>query len=177
MKNQLRPVTFVQGTRDFYRPNYYVQNILIKALSEGITDPNELKKIAHLDKVADVYRSLDKLAIRKEYHEALTRSGISLDYIVGGIKKLADTADKDAVRLKSLELLLRSLGLEKYEELEISGKNWEEIIIEAEANKAEGEVLNSEDIVEYKIDVPETPEKAKKNREKENKLGRQLYEK
>ena len=83
---KLKPIVFVQGDTQFYRQNKYAQNLLIKALSDGVTDPYELKKIAGLNKVTDVYRSLDKLALRKEYHDALARAGISLDYIVEGIK-------------------------------------------------------------------------------------------
>ena len=78
-----KPVVFVQGSRSgFYSQNTFAQNLLLKALSKGVTDPQELKKIAGLKRVADVYRTLDKMAIRKEYHESLAAAGISLDYIV-----------------------------------------------------------------------------------------------
>jgi len=167
---------FVQGKREFYRKNYYVQNILIKALSEGVTEPEELRKIAHLDKVADVYRSLDKLAIRREYHDALARNGISLDYIVDNIKELAEGAKSDSTKLKSLEILLRSLGLEKYEESEVGGKGWEDIIIEAEEKKASDVKSKRLDVSDYTVITPETPEKEKKTRERERAMGKELYE-
>ncbi len=171
----LKPVIFVQGKEKFYRPNYYVQNILIKALSEGVTDPEELRKLASLEKVADVYRSLDKLAIRKEYHEALARSGISLDYIVSRIRDLADNAEKDDVRLHSLQTLLKSLGLEKYEQEEGKGKSWEELImqIEKEKGSVQKSSLNGDD--DYEVKIPKIPETEKKIREIEKTMGKELY--
>jgi len=174
---ELKPVVFVQGSKEFYRPNYYVQNILIKALSEGITDPKELQKIASLEKVADVYRSLDKLAIRKEYHEALARNNISLDYIVENIKGLADNARREEVQLHSLQTLLRSLGLEKYERQESGGKNWEELIREVNEGKGreENDFIDGE--VEYEVITPEVPNEEKEIRRKEAALGKELYEK
>ena len=80
-----RPVVFVGGngqkSSSFYNQNTYAQNLLLKALSQGVTDPQELKKISGLNRIADVYRSLDKLAIRREYHEALVANGVDLVFI------------------------------------------------------------------------------------------------
>lgn len=173
--NQLKPVIFVQGREEFYRPNYYVQNILIKALSEGVTNPEELRKLAGLEKVADVYRSLDKLAIRKEYHEALARSGISLDYIVSKIKDLADNAEKDDVKLHSLQTLLKSLGLEKYEQQEGKGKSWEELIMQIEKKKEPDKKNVLDGDAEYEVKIPQVPEREKKVREIEESMGKELY--
>ena len=66
-----KPIITYQGKTGYYRENSYVQNPLLKALTQGITDPKELRKISGLGKVADVYRTLDKMALRKEYHKAL----------------------------------------------------------------------------------------------------------
>jgi hypothetical protein len=173
--NQLKPVVFVQGKEKFYRPNYYVQNILIKALSEGVTDPEELRKLASLERVADVYRSLDKLAIRKEYHDALARSGISLDYIVSKIKDLADNAEKDDVKLHSLQTLLKSIGLEKYEQQEGKGKSWEELIMQIEQKKEPDKKNVLDGDVDYEVKVPQMPEPEKKIREIEKTMGKELY--
>lgn len=178
MKN-LKPVIFVQGDSQFYRPNYYAQQILMKALSDGITDPKELMRVAGLNRVVDVYRSLDKLAIRKEYHEALARNGITFDYIVKGIKGVADDARSDSVRLHGLQTLLRSIGLEKYEQQDDSGKTWEEIILKAidkeDEDKDSMDVIEGK-IEEYKVDAPQIPNEEKEDRKRERKIGKGLYE-
>jgi len=175
---KLKPVIFVQGDRSFYRENLYGQNLLIKAMSEGITSPEELKKAAGLKTVAEVYRTLDKLAIRREYHDALQRNGVTLDTIVGGIKTLAETSVKDSTRLKGWELLLKSLGLDKYEKDEESGKNWEELVVEASEknkNKPKEDVKQLEES-DYEVIVPKTPDAEKKRQEEEKEVGQQLYE-
>lgn len=175
---KLKPVVFVQGDRSFYRENLYGQNLLIKAMSEGITDPKELKHAAGLKTVAEVYRTLDKLAIRKEYHNALAKNGVTLDVIVNGIKDLAQTSKKDAVKLKGWELLLKSLGLDKYEKDEESGKNWEELIMEAsEKNKDKPKIdIKQLEESDYEVIIPKTPEAEKKRQQEEKEVGQQLYE-
>jgi len=44
--------------------------LLLKAL-KVTQDPTELKKMIGVKTVAEVYRTLDKLSLRKEYHKAL----------------------------------------------------------------------------------------------------------
>ncbi len=80
-KKKLKPVIFIEGDNSFYRENRFAQNLLLKALSSGVTDPQELRKVAGLKSVADVYRTLDKMAIRKEYHAALAEQGMTLEFI------------------------------------------------------------------------------------------------
>lgn len=148
-------------------------------MSEGVTNPKELRDIAGLKSVAEVYRTLDKLAIRKEYHQALAKAGVSLDYIVKGFKNLADNAEKDDTRLKSLQSLLKSVGLDKYEKEETAAQGWEEAILKAAEKKeidSDNPKMIEGEFEEYKVDVPEVPEDEKKKEEKENKVGRELYE-
>jgi hypothetical protein len=168
------PVSFSQGGVDRYRENTYVQNILLKALSQGITDPKELKKISGLGRVADVYRSLDKLSIRKEYHQALVDNKVDLGFIVKGLKSLSQRSDSDVVKLNSFQTFLKSLGLDKYEKQEDSGKGWEEAIIEA-SEKGD----DKEDIIEgeYEVNIPETPDSESDRQNRENKIGKDLYAK
>jgi len=193
MKNKLKPIVFIEGDRQFYRENKFAQNILLKALSDGITDINELRKLAGLKNAADVYRTLDKMAIRKEYHAALTRGGLDLDYLVNNIKSIIDSADTDGVKLKAVQTLLRSLGLYRYEKQEDTGKGWEEAVIEAIEKKGkpkeitEGEIVEGEfeekkeveegEVKDYEVILPPMPEEEKKKHEEENKLGEELYEK
>jgi len=184
MKKIAKPVVFVQGDVEFYRQNKYAQNLLIKALSEGVTDPYELQKMAGLSKVTDVYRSLDKLALRKEYHVALQNAGISLDYIVGGIKKITDSSNSEKIKLAALQTLLKSMGLDRYEKEEAGGKNWEEVVLNAMAKEAETKRLGDgktiegefEEVKDYDVKVPPTPEDEKKRQDKEKKIGKELYD-
>ena len=174
---KLKPAVFIQGDKQYYRDNRFAQNILLKALSQGITNANELRKIAGLRTVADVYRTLDKLAIRKEYHGALTRLGIDLDYIAGGIKTVIDTTDKDAIKLKGLQTLLRSIGLERYEKDDETGKSWEETIITAfkEEDKDGNKALLADEEEDYEVIAPPVPEEEQVKRDEEKKLAEQLY--
>ena len=171
-----KPVVFVSGENSFYRQNTYVQNILLKALSQGVTDPNELRKVAGLRRVADVYRSLDKLAIRKEYHEALVANGVDLNFITEGLKDLAENGT-DKIRLGSFNTLLKSIGLDKYEKQEESGKSWEEEILKA--SKVKDDVIDGEivedDIEKYEVIVPEIPKEEMERQQEEKRVGKELY--
>ena len=181
MKNEeKKPVVFVGGNSQkkgsFYSQNIYAQNLLLKALSQGITDPEELRKAAGLKRIAEVYRTLDKIAIRKEYHDALARNGIDLDFIVEGFKSLVD-GGTDKIKLGSLNSLLKSLGLEKYEKQEETGKSWEEEIIKT--SKAKKDVIDGEvvkdDVKKYEVIAPEIPIEEVKRQEEEKRVGRELY--
>jgi len=174
MKN-LKPVIFLEGKVNHYRENTYAQNLILKALSQGITDVDELKKIAGLKTAAEVFRTLDKMQIRKGYHEALSKAGMDLDYIVDGLKKLIDTSDSDKIKLGSLQTVLKSVGLDKYEKQEDAGKNWEELIIEL-SEKNEGKVTDMIDAKEYEVKTPLLPESAKKRQEDEKRIAKELYE-
>ena len=178
---KLKPIIFIQGDKEFYRENNFAQNIILKGLSDGVTNINELRKMAGLRCAADVFRTLDKLTIRKEYHEALGANGIDLNYITRGIKNIAEKADKDAVKLKAFQMLLRSLGLERYEADDETGKNWEETIISAfddgDGKIKEEDAPKLEEIeADYAVVVPKIPESVKKRQVAEKKLAKELYE-
>ena len=172
---KLKPVVFVQGLRNFYGENRYTQNILLKAMMGGVTDPKELKKIAGLKTVADVYRTLDKIAIRREYHEALSRNGISLDLIVQGIKGIALSSGSDKTRLAAFQTFIKSLSLDKYDSDGDSGKDWEEKLMEYHDSKdlVEGDIVPDK---KYIVDVPKIPESAKEKIEEDEKIGKNIYE-
>jgi hypothetical protein len=172
MKN-LKPVIFIQGDRQFYRENKYAQTILLKAMSDGVTDPDQLRKIAGLKTVAEVYRTLDKLAIRKEYHEALARQGITMDEIIKGIRDIATSSEKDDTKLKAWQTLLKSIGLDKYEKQENVGKGWEEIIMEKVES---GKPVMEGEFEEYVVDTPVVPESVEIETKKEKNIGKGLYE-
>jgi hypothetical protein len=134
-------------------------------------NPQELKKLAGFRTVAEVYRTLDKLAIRKEYHEALLRHGMDLDAIVGGIKGVAENSEEDAVKLNAYKTLLKSLGLDVYKESESNNKEtWEDLIRNADSTK---EIKKVED--KYDVIIPMIPDDVQKQRNEENKFGQDLY--
>ena len=184
MSNE-KPVVFVQGDVEKYRKNDYAQYLLLKALKDGITDPKELKKIIGASRIADVYRNLDKLAIRKEYHQALIDNEIDFNFIAKGIKALAEGGDTDKVKLASLQTLLKSVGLDKYEKQEEMSAGWEEEILKAsekdkekdlehEQKKLEG-VDKKKEIKEYEVDKPAIPHDEKVKMEEERNFGKELY--
>jgi len=166
----------VDGKTDRHRNNDLAQRLLLKALSEGITDPKDMKKIAGLRTAADVYRTLDKMSLRREYHEALSRCGIDFDYLIGGIKKICDKSDSDKVRLKGFEMLLRSVGLDKYDKIEDTSKNWEDTIIKLSEDGTPMGKSPTADRSDYTVDTPLTPPEEAKKRAEEQALAESFYE-
>jgi len=175
-ETKLKPVIFEKGRYNFHSQGLFQQNLLLKAM-QVTSDPEELRKMAGMKTVAEVYRTLDKLAIRKEYHEALVRNKVDLDYIVDGIKGICETASKDQVKLAGYKTLLKSLGLEEYkEEKTETGKNWESLIRDMVQKENNGEKIIEGEIENYEVTVPEIPENEKAKREIEREAGRSLYE-
>jgi len=171
MKTILKPVTFIKGEYPYHRDNKFQQNLLLRAL-QVTTNPEDLRKMAGFRNTAEVLRTLDKLAIRKEYHEALSRNGIDLDSIVAGIKDVTNSVfAKGETKLRAYQILLKSLGLDEYKEsASDAGKNWEDAIKEQ---------LNKEkkvQIGEYDVIIPEIPETERKKIELERQAGKGLYE-
>ena len=149
--------------------------LLLKALK--ITqDPKQLKEMIGVRTVAEVYRTLDKLAMRKEYHEALSREGISFDYIIQGIKQEAESGDKSSDRLKAFQILLKSLGMEKYEDTQIAGGSWEDELLRIDAAKNEDNAVVDIAPADYDVITPVLPESVRIIKEKEKKEGQSLYE-
>ena len=171
--NKLKPVVFVQGKYAYNNQNTTQQIMLLRAL-QITQDPKKLKELIGVRTVADVYRTLDKIAMRKEYHSALGKSGITFDYVVKGIKKEIDGADKASDRLAGLNMILKSIGLDRYEESAISGSGWEDILlkINEKVNRKEEAPV----IAEYEVVEPEMPEDVRIAKEKANKEAKGLYE-
>lgn len=177
MKKNLKPVVFVSGNSQYYSNNVFQQNQLLKAMQTTV-DVNELRKAINVKSKAMVYRTLDKLAIRKEYHESLIRNDLTLDSIVVGLKNIAENSFKDTTKLSAYKTILRSLGLDKYEDMENVGKSWEEVLMKAMEgdNKQLKEAEQSAEIEgEYEVKVPEAPQKEKNKRLVEQELADQLY--
>jgi len=135
MAKKLKPVIYTTNTYSKGAAQTTQQVILLKAL-QITSDPNKLRQMMGVRTVAEVYRTLDKLAMRKEYHAALERMGISFDYIVGGIKGIADGGFKDSDKLNAYKVLLKSLGMEKYEAADQgSSGTWEEELLKIDKTK------------------------------------------
>ena len=130
-----------------------------------------MRKLAGVKEAATVFRALDKLAMRKEYHEALARNGISLDSIVSGIKGLCESSGSDATKLRAYQTLLTSLGLDKYEKTEETVKSWEDAVLQNSDTKQ----LGSGETEEYDVDVPKIPKTEERMREEEKKIASELY--
>ncbi|MCK5616271.1 hypothetical protein KAR91_81165, partial [Candidatus Pacearchaeota archaeon] len=128
--------------------------------------------------MAEVYRTLDKLSIRKEYHQALVRQGISLDFIIGGVKDIAINA-KDKTALAAFQTLLKSVGMDKYEDVAQGTRGWEDLILDAEKKNneridagKEPEVIES---TEYTVVEPKIPQEVLDKQSEELELADQLY--
>lgn len=177
---KLKPVTFVNAkyNRTKHRQNTTQQVLLLKALK--ITqDPQKLKQMIGVRTVAEVFRTLDKMAMRREYHSALINSGIDFKFIVDGIKTECLGAEKSADRLKGYQILLKSMGMDNYnEKTEGGGGGWEEALQKITKEKEESKQLEApefDDDGEYEVDVPELPESVKKRKELEEAEGKSLY--
>jgi len=171
--NKLKPIVFTRSNNKNYNKNLFQQNLLLKALTYT-TDLKELKEIAKFHTEAEVLRTLDKLSIRKEYHNALVKNKLDLDYLVSGIKKICDEGGSDKVKLNALQTILKSLGLEKYDTLETQGKNWEEILLQIyEKEKVEKNTTIEGD---YDVITPEMPEEERKKRESDREIEKSIYE-
>jgi len=171
---KLKPAVFVNGRYGWNAQNTTQQILLIKALSIT-SNPKKLRDLIGVKTVADVYRTLDKIAMRKEYHAALAKAGITFDYVVENIKGVVDTARKDSDKLKGLEMILKSIGLEKYEETAIGGGGWEEALLKV-TNGKDSDAEDSVKIVPYDVVTPEMPEHIRIAKEKSNKEAKGLYE-
>lgn len=171
---KLKPVIFIKGQFNYHRQSEFQQGLLLKAL-QVTSDPKELRKMIGVRTVAEVYRTLDKLAIRKEYHEALAQHGLDLYTIVNGIKDICMTADSDSVRLRGYQTLLKSIGLEEYKEsVEESKGGWEEALLEyTEKNR---QIEAPKKTVDYEVIFPEVPEEEKKRVDREKEAAKGLYD-
>ena len=170
-QNKLKPIVYTNHILKRHAPNKTQQLFLLKAL-QVTQDPQKLKEMIGVKTVADVFRTLDKIAIRKDYHSALEKNGISLDFIVAGIKDIATGAMKDQDRLNAFKTLLKSIGLDDYNTESGSAQGtWEEVLlkkIEENDKTPEGEETVIE---EYVVVEPPMPDSVKKAQEADQELS------
>jgi hypothetical protein len=177
-KIKLRPVVFSGSKYKKNAKNTAQQMFLLKALK--ITqDPYKLRNLIGVKTVTEVYQTLDKLAMRKEYHKALSKAGLSFDYMVKGIKDIADNATKDDVKLRAFQALLKSVGMEKYDvDSQGAGGTWEEVLLK-KINDEKGDNPAQDNIsvpIKYDVQIPEIPESEKLNQQDETYLTGSIYD-
>jgi len=173
-ESKMKPVMFVKSKGKYYRNNEFQQNVLLEAL-QHTDDLDELKKIAKFHTKAEVLRTLDKLSIRKGFHDALEKNGLDLNYLVEKFKGLCDS-DSEKISLGAANTMIKSLGLDKYDVTESSGKNWEELLVDVIDKEREEGTKQIEGVTQYDVKRPEVPEEELKKQKEESELGKSLYE-
>jgi len=173
-KNKPLPVTFISGKYGYYQKNTFQEQLLLKAM-RVTSDPQKLRKMIGAKTVADVARVYDKISSRKEYNSALQKLGMDFDWIAKGLKVEAETAEKSADRIKALQIVLKSLGMDAYEDVPMDTGSWEDLILKASETKPEQ--IEAPDIIDadYEVVQPKIPEAMRKMREREDKQGKDLY--
>lgn len=170
----LKPVVFVQGKYGYNAQNTTQQVLLLKAM-QITQDPKRLREMIGVKAVADVYRTLDKIAMRKEYHSQLSKHGLTFDYIAKHLKDTIDGAEKDKDRLSGLSMLMKSIGMDKYDETATGGGGWEDVLLKINGKVPAGETVLPK-APEYEVIVPTMPEDVRLAKEKSNNEARGLYE-
>ena len=172
----LKPVIFVQGKYAYNSQNTAQQLMLLKAL-QVTQDPKKLREMIGVKTVAEVYRTLDKIIMRKEYHSTLVKLGMDFEYIAKGLKKEIDGADKSSDRLMGLNMLLKSIGLDKYEETSTGGGNWQDALLElSKVTESSNGTVPVVDVPKYDVVEPPMPEHLRLAKEKANKESKGLYD-
>lgn len=179
-EKKYKPVVYSTNSCPSRAQNTTQQMLLLKGL-QITSDPQELKTMMGVKTVSDVYRTLDKLSIRKDYHQALERAGLDMDFVVKGLQSIAVGAERDSDRLSAFKTILQSLGLDKYESSDSpTGGTWEAELLKALERDKEQKQLNpgaksAIEIDDYEVKVPELPESARKLREEEEALTKSIY--
>jgi len=137
--------------------------------------PLNHKQLIGANTVAEVNRTLATLTIRREFHDALTKAGISFEFLIEGIKREAIGGDKSMDRLKAYEMLLKTLGLDKYDDVSTGPtSSWEERLLKAiegheeilDKEVARAPQLKAPEVraAEYSVVTPQVPVSAQAKR-------------
>lgn len=147
---------------------------VLKAISQGATDVDSIRKMAGLKHTAEVYMAIDRLSLRREFHASLAKHGLTMDYIVSSLKGLCDDSD-GKLKLDVLTTIIKALGLTKHDETtEASAKSWEETILEKVTDTTER--VGEDGKVRYEVDVPDVPEDIAEVHRIQDQEGREVYE-
>lgn len=174
-KQILKPVIFVRGKYGYYSQNTFQQNLLLKAMQVTV-DPRELRKMTGLRTVAALYRTLDKLAIRREYQEALAMHGLTVDNLVKGLKQLLDSTKDQKIKLQIYTLLFKTLGIDQYVMEEDGDDSSWELMKNLQKSAAEKQAeKNIYEVKEYEVAVPSVPKEEEKKEKIERETARSIY--
>lgn len=182
-EDELKPVNFKRTTSRRAHKNKFQQNMLLKGLTETL-DLDELQKIAHFKSKAEVLETMDKIKMRKEFHRALAKHGVDMDSIAGRLSDLIDS-DDEKTALKALKTVMKSIGIDKYDDVEDKDKNWEEVVVQIEKEKRKqgvsddelpGDAPSDKEDMVYEVDEPDKPDFVEEKEEKDQALGESLYE-
>lgn len=166
-----KPIILVSGVYGNAQKNVSQQLMFLRAMNVA-QDPKKFNQIIRARAAVDVFRTLDKLALRKEWHSALERNGINFDLVLKTLKQEMLKGDKSSDRIQAAKTIIKSLGLDKYEDSSMGGGSWEDEILKA----SEATINLPPPGEEYDVVQPQIPDKVKKERKDQNDLGRQLYE-
>jgi len=169
---KLKPIVVVRTHYEKHRENKGLQLMMLKALK--ITqNPQQLRQMLGLKRVADVFRTLDKMAASREYQKSLQRYGISFDFIVEGLAKELNAPDSRAGnRIKIYEILMKSMGVDTLNDPG-DGGTWQEQMMQDDKENIEVEEI--EIGRDYEVTPPQIPESVRESKEEEEKLGHELY--
>lgn len=111
----------------------------------------------------EVTEAIGDVARRKEYRDSLAKAGVSMDWLVENLKNIAMGGEKDSDRIKALQVIAKSLGVDKAgSKDEEAGGSWEEEMLKVDVNA-------EEELSDYAVNEPVVPEKAQKKRVEDNK--------
>ena len=180
-QEELKPVTLAKPTTNQHRNNKFRQNMLLKGMA-NTDDFDELKQIAKFKSKAGVLRTLDKLAMREEFHKALERHGLDINSIVGKLAELTESEDEKVV-LKTMKTLMKAIGIDKYEDHDGGDSSWEEILLEIQQEERKQASEDGEELpepqgqsFEYEVDKPDKPQEVIEAEKEEEDLGQSIYE-
>lgn len=159
------------------KSNIRKENRLLKGIVIHPDNMRAAAKFAGIRTMADAYRTLDRLSLRKDYQQTLATHGVDMNFIVTELKGLAIGADLDSTRLKAIQVFLKSLGLDSYGKEEEGATGWEKTVgdlIKKENRQTASELLAAQ--VPYAVNRPVIPDSVIGERQKEDRLGKELYE-
>ena len=169
---KLKPVVVVSTVYNHHRQNRTQQIMLLKALKKT-QNPKELQRMLGLKKLSEVYRTMDKLAMNKEFHKELFRLGVDFGWVIEGMKKELDAPDARAGdRINVYKTFMKSMGVDSYTDTSDSGGgDWQEAL-KTDSQVVEAEV-NAGD--EYDVTMPEMPPEMRQLKDEDESIGHQLY--
>jgi hypothetical protein len=169
----------VQGNRENSRKERSYESaadLVLRGIQQGVTDPEDLKKMASIRSSAELFVTMDKLAMRKEYHAALAKHGLSIDALVAGIAEHAFDMRDRKMAFEAKKFILKTLSLDRFANESTGAKGWQDLVLEkAMQAKDEMKALPPPDGL-YEVEEPEVPSDMREMAEKTVVDGRAMRE-